>query len=62
MTHWQKSSSRQAPKSKAELREMLTEAVRNTRPVPSRSQAKAPPIPEEPSISNQAFKVLPAVR
>jgi hypothetical protein len=33
MTHWQKSGTRQAPKSKAELREMLTEAVRNTQPV-----------------------------
>ncbi|GLR94591.1 hypothetical protein GCM10007858_22240 [Bradyrhizobium liaoningense] len=62
MTHWQKSSPRQAPRSKAELREMLTEAVRNTRPVPNRNPAKATTIAEDPSISNQAFKVLPAVR
>lgn len=32
MTNWQKSTTRQAPKTKAELREMLTEAVRNTQP------------------------------
>ena len=32
MTHWQKSTTRQAPKTKAELREMLTAAVRNTQP------------------------------
>jgi hypothetical protein len=32
MANWQKSTTRQAPKTKAELREMLTEAVRNTQP------------------------------
>jgi len=32
MTQWQKSLKREPPKSKAELREMLAEAVRNTRP------------------------------
>jgi hypothetical protein len=32
MTSWQKSTTRQAPKTKAELRLMLTEAVRNTQP------------------------------
>jgi hypothetical protein len=41
---------------------MLTEAVRNTRPVPNRTPAKAQTIAEDPSVSNQAFKVLPAVR
>jgi hypothetical protein len=30
MTQWQKSFKREPPKTKAELREMLTEAVRNT--------------------------------
>jgi hypothetical protein len=30
MANWQKPSTRQPPKTKAELREMLTEAVRNT--------------------------------
>ena len=30
MAKWQKSSARQPHKTKAELREMLTEAVRNT--------------------------------
>ncbi|PSO16992.1 hypothetical protein [Bradyrhizobium sp. MOS003] len=32
MSNWQKSTTRQAPKTKAELRLMLTEAVRNTQP------------------------------
>jgi hypothetical protein len=32
MTQWQKSFTREPPKTKAELREMLTEAVRNTQP------------------------------
>lgn len=32
MNNWQKSTTRQAPKTKAELRLMLTEAVRNTQP------------------------------
>ncbi|MBR1203310.1 MULTISPECIES: hypothetical protein [unclassified Bradyrhizobium] len=39
MTNWQKPSKREAPKTKAELREMLTEAVRNT---PSPDQASKP--------------------
>jgi hypothetical protein len=30
MAHWQASVTRAAPKSKAELRQMLAEAVRNT--------------------------------
>jgi hypothetical protein len=30
MTQWQKSLKREPPKTKAELREMLAEAVRNT--------------------------------
>ena len=34
--NWQKSFTREPPKSKAELREMLTEAVRNTQPEPKR--------------------------
>jgi hypothetical protein len=32
MATWQKSSTREPPKTKAELREMLTQAVRNTQP------------------------------
>ncbi len=36
MTQWQKSFTREPPKTKAELREMLTEAVRNTQPGPKR--------------------------
>jgi hypothetical protein len=33
---WQASTTRQPPKTKAELREMLAEAVRNTQPKPKR--------------------------
>jgi len=42
MTQWQqKPFTREPPKTKAELREMLTEAVRNTQPEPERvPQAK----------------------
>jgi hypothetical protein len=32
MTQWQRTFTREPPKTKAELREMLTEAVRNTQP------------------------------
>jgi hypothetical protein len=40
MTQWQKPT-REPPKTKAQLREMLTEAVRNTQPEPKRPpQAK----------------------
>jgi hypothetical protein len=41
MAQWQKPSVRQPPKTKAELREMLTEAVRNTQPEPERPPKKA---------------------
>jgi hypothetical protein len=36
MARWQASITRQPPKTKAELREMLAEAVRNTQPEPKR--------------------------
>jgi hypothetical protein len=36
MTQWQKTYTREPAKTKAELREMLTEAVRNTQPPPKR--------------------------
>jgi hypothetical protein len=36
MTTWTKTFTREPPKTKAQLREMLTEAVRNTRPEPKR--------------------------
>jgi hypothetical protein len=36
MTQWQKSFTREQPKTKAQLREMLAEAVRNTQPEPKR--------------------------
>jgi hypothetical protein len=34
MAQWQKSYTREPPKTKAQLREMLTEAVRNTQAEP----------------------------
>ncbi|MEO6784071.1 MAG: hypothetical protein ABI196_24840 [Bradyrhizobium sp.] len=36
MTEWQKTYTRPPPKTKAELREMLAEAVRNTQSEPTR--------------------------
>lgn len=41
MTNWQKPGKREAPKTKAELREMLTEAVRNT-PSPDQASKRHP--------------------
>ena len=47
MAHWQKSKmTRQAPKTKAELRDMLTEAVRNTSPGADHAP-KRPPTPKK---------------
>jgi hypothetical protein len=39
MTQWQKPA-REPPKTKAQLREMLTEAVRNTQPEPKQPPPK----------------------
>jgi hypothetical protein len=36
MATWQKTFTREPPKTKAELREMLTQAVENTQPEPKR--------------------------
>jgi hypothetical protein len=36
MTTWTKTFTREPPKTKAQLREMLTEAVRNAQPEPKR--------------------------
>jgi hypothetical protein len=36
MTQWQKPFTREPPKTTAQLREMLTEAVRNAQPEPKR--------------------------
>jgi hypothetical protein len=36
MTTWTKTFTREPPKTNAQLREMLTEAVRNTQPEPKR--------------------------
>jgi hypothetical protein len=45
MTQWQKSFTRDPPKTKAELREMLAEAVRNTQPEPKRQSNAKKEIP-----------------
>jgi deoxyxylulose-5-phosphate synthase len=42
MAHWQASITRAPPKSKAELRQMLTEAVRNTQPSAERRPKHSP--------------------
>jgi hypothetical protein len=42
MAHWQASITRAPPKTKAELRQMLTEAVRNTQ-ASAANGAKQPP-------------------
>jgi hypothetical protein len=39
MAQWQKTYTRQHPKTKAELREMLAEAVRNTQPATTRRRS-----------------------
>ena len=40
MAQWQKSFTKEPPKTKAELREMLSEAVRNTQPETKQSTSK----------------------
>lgn len=63
MTNWQKSSPRQAPKTKTELREMLTEAVRNTQPsLESKRLAKARKTAAGAAPAEQAPEVIPPVR
>lgn len=42
MAHWQASITRQPPKTKVELRQMLTEAVRNTKPSAHHGAKPAP--------------------
>jgi hypothetical protein len=43
MAHWQKSGfTREPPKTKAELRQMLTEAVRNTQPSADQGPKRLP--------------------
>jgi hypothetical protein len=41
MAQWQKSFTKEPPKTKAELREMLAEAVRNTQPETTGQSKKA---------------------
>jgi hypothetical protein len=42
MAQWQASIARQPPKTKAELRQMLTEAVRNTQASADQSPKRSP--------------------
>jgi len=43
MATWQKTSTREPPRTKAELREMLTQAVQNTQPEKKPEASKAQP-------------------
>ena len=49
MAHWQASIAKAPPKSKAELRQMLTEAVRNTQPGAEQRLKRAPKIEQSSS-------------
>jgi hypothetical protein len=42
MAHWQASITRAPPKTKAELRQMLAEAVRNTQPTADHRPKQSP--------------------
>ncbi len=44
MANWQKSFTKQPSKTKAELREMLTEAVRNTQPGTDGTPKRSPKV------------------
>jgi hypothetical protein len=64
MTQWQKSFTREPPKTKAELREMLAEAVRNTQPETKpqskskRDRGKAAAQPAKSSSSPRGLRVF----
>jgi hypothetical protein len=47
MAQWQASIPREPPKTKAELRQMLTEAVRNTQPSADHRPKRAPKAKED---------------
>jgi hypothetical protein len=47
MANWQKSFTREPTKTKAELREMLTEAVRNTQPDADHGPKRLPKAKED---------------
>jgi len=53
VAHWQAARTREPPKTKAELRQMLTEAVRNTQPI-------QPSAVDSPKRSPKAKKVAAA--
>jgi hypothetical protein len=44
MTYWQKSFTKEPSKTKAELRQMLTEAVRNTQPSADHGPKRSPKV------------------
>jgi hypothetical protein len=50
MAHWQASTTRAPPKTKAELRQMLTEAVRNTPSGTDRPKRQATTSTDQPSV------------
>ncbi|MBR1270180.1 hypothetical protein JQ629_22135 [Bradyrhizobium sp. AUGA SZCCT0222] len=47
MAQWKASVARQPPKTKAELREMLTAAVRNTQPGADKKPKRSPKVENE---------------
>jgi hypothetical protein len=49
MAQWQASIARQPPKTKAELRQMLTEAVRNTQSDAERRPKRSPKVKNDQS-------------
>jgi len=59
MAHWQAGTKREPPRSKAELRQMLADAVRNTQP--SSDQAPKHPVKSKASAVKRAGPMGPAV-
>jgi hypothetical protein len=51
MTQWKASTTRQPPMTKAELRLMLTEAVRNTQPAADQRPKRSPKAKDDHSPS-----------
>jgi len=47
MAHWQASTTREPPKTKAELREMLADAVRNTQAEADHKPKRSPKAKDE---------------
>jgi hypothetical protein len=51
MAHWQASTTREPPKTKAELREMLADAVRNTQADADRGPKRSPKTKDDQTSS-----------